>query len=49
MFEREPLQRIIKSNGLGAYKHHGFWHCMDSKRDHEKLNEIWLQGKAPWT
>ena len=48
MFEREPMQRIIKSNGLGAYKHHGFWQCMDSKRDHEKLNEIWLQGKAPW-
>ena len=48
MFEREPLQRIIRANGLGAYKHHGFWHCMDSKRDHEKLNEIWFKGKAPW-
>ena len=48
MFEREPLQKIIKVGGLGAYKHYGFWHCMDSKRDHEKLNKIWDQGNAPW-
>ena len=48
MFEREPLQRIIKGKGIAAYKHEGFWQCMDSKRDHEKLNEIWDSGLAPW-
>jgi glucose-1-phosphate cytidylyltransferase len=48
MFEREPLQKIIKVGALGAYKHYGFWHCMDSKRDHEKLNKIWAEGNAPW-
>ena len=48
MFEREPLQRIIKDNGMTAYKHEGFWQCMDSKRDHDKLNEIWDAGLAPW-
>lgn len=48
MLEREPLQRIIKGKGMAAYKHEGFWQCMDSKRDHEKLNEIWDSGRAPW-
>ena len=48
MFEREPLQRIVKDKGMAAYKHEGFWQCMDSKRDYEKLNEIWNAGLAPW-
>ena len=48
MFEREPMQRIIKNSGITAYKHEGFWQCMDSKRDYEKLNKIWAEGKAPW-
>lgn len=48
MFEREPLQRIIEDGGIAAYKHKGFWQCMDSKRDHEKLNQIWDAGHAPW-
>lgn len=48
MFEREPLARIIEKNGLAAYKHEGFWQCMDSKRDHERLNEMWDSGNSPW-
>ena len=48
MFEREPLQRIIENSGMAAYKHEGFWQCMDSKRDHDKLNDIWDSGLAPW-
>jgi len=31
-----------------AYRHEGFWHCMDTKRDHELLEQLWTQGKAPW-
>ena len=48
MLEREPMQRILKKEGISVYKHDGFWHCMDSKRDHDKLNKLWNDGKAPW-
>ena len=39
-FEKEPLQRISKSNQLFAYKHKGFWQCMDTKRDKDKLEQV---------
>lgn len=45
--EREPLERAAKSNELFAYKHEGFWHCMDTKRDRDNLEEIYSKG-APW-
>ena len=48
MFDLEPPQQIIKGNGIAAYKYEGFWQCMDSKRDHEKLNDLWDSGLAPW-
>ena len=38
--EREPLEKVAKRGQLGAYKHEGFWQCMDTKRDKDKLNEI---------
>ena len=38
--EREPLEIVTKKKQLVAFKHKGFWHCMDSKRDKEKLEEI---------
>jgi glucose-1-phosphate cytidylyltransferase len=47
-FEKEPLQRIAAEGQLNAYKHNGFWHCMDTKRDMDQLNELWNAGKAPW-
>jgi len=47
MFEREPLERIVTAGELMAYKHHGFWHCMDTKRDRDLLDSLWAQG-APW-
>ena len=37
MLEREPLEKVTKAGELMAYKHNGFWHCMDTKRDHELL------------
>lgn len=49
MLEREPMDRIVKDNQLAGYKHTGFWQCMDTKRDHERLerlyneNPIWLK------
>lgn len=48
ILEREPLENLAKDNQLVAYKHDGFWHCMDTIRDRDNLNEIWACGNAPW-
>ena len=48
VFEKEPLERLSAAGQLKAYKHQGFWQCMDTKRDNEKLNELWDKGNAPW-
>ena len=47
MLEREPLEQATKKGQLMAYRHDGFWHCMDTKRDHELLESLWSKG-APW-
>lgn len=47
-FEREPLENIATNGELYAYKHSGFWKCMDTLRDKVQLNELWNQGKAAW-
>jgi len=48
MMEREPLEKATKMGELMAYKHQGFWQCMDSKRDHEMLERMWQDDEAPW-
>lgn len=48
VFEREPLEKCAKMGQLNAYKHNGFWQCMDTMRDKEKLEAMWASGKAPW-
>ncbi|MDB5209854.1 MAG: Glucose-phosphate cytidylyltransferase [Sediminibacterium sp.] len=48
ILEREPLEKLASENQLVAYEHDGFWHCMDTIRDKDNLNEIWASGKAPW-
>ena len=45
--EREPLERAVKEKELFAYKHEGFWQCMDTKRDMKNLEEIYSKG-AQW-
>ena len=45
--EREPLERATSDGELFAYKHDGFWKCMDTKRDKDELEEIYQKG-APW-
>ena len=47
LLEREPLEQATKAGELMAYHHDGFWHCMDTKRDHELLESLWEKG-APW-
>ena len=47
MFERQPLEELSTEENLMAYKHHGFWKCMDTKRDLEILNDLW-NTNPPW-
>lgn len=47
LLEREPLERAAEAGELMAYHHGGFWQCMDTKRDHELLEDLWKKD-APW-
>lgn len=49
MLEREPLERAASAGELMAYRHEGFWHCMDTKRDNDLLQAMWSKKAAPWT
>ncbi len=48
VFEQEPLMNLTRDGQLNAYRHDGFWQCMDTMRDKEKLQKMWDSGKAPW-
>ena len=48
LFEQEPLARLAKEGELSAYKHNGFWECMDTLRDKKHLCELWDSNAAPW-
>ena len=48
IFEKEPLEGLAKDGQLMAYKHNGFWQCMDTLRDKEKLEKMWSSNNAPW-
>jgi glucose-1-phosphate cytidylyltransferase len=48
VFEREPLERLASEGELMSYAHKGFWQCMDTKREMEKLEELIAEGRAPW-
>ena len=47
MLERQPLELASMRGELMAYRHEGFWQCMDTKRDHDLLESLLLNG-APW-
>lgn len=46
--EREPLEKIAKEGNMCAYKHSGFWQCMDTLRDKIVLEELIREGNPPW-
>jgi glucose-1-phosphate cytidylyltransferase len=48
ILEYDPLRQLAADDELRAYNHDGFWHPMDSSRDHRFLNELWSKGRAPW-
>jgi glucose-1-phosphate cytidylyltransferase len=47
-WERDPLERMAAEGQLMAYKHEGFWQCMDTQREKQMLERLWDGGKAPW-
>ena len=48
IWEREPLAQLAADGKLGAYRHSGFWHPMDTMRDRLYLDDLWHKNKAPW-
>ncbi len=48
VLERRPLERLAAENELRAYRHEGFWECMDTYKDAVALNDLWASGEAPW-
>jgi glucose-1-phosphate cytidylyltransferase len=48
VLEREPLSRLAGDGQLSAYRHEGFWDCMDTYKDAVVLNDLWEAGEAPW-
>ena len=48
ILEQEPLEKVAQMGELMAFQHHGFWQCMDTKRDRDSLNRMYLSGSPPW-
>jgi glucose-1-phosphate cytidylyltransferase len=48
VLEREPLERLAEDGQLRAFRHEGFWDCMDTYKDAVVLNDLWAGGEAPW-
>lgn len=48
VLEQEPMRKLADEGQLMGYKHNGFWQCMDTQREKQKLEELLEKGKAPW-
>jgi glucose-1-phosphate cytidylyltransferase len=48
VFEQEPLNSLVRDGELKAFTHFGFWQCMDTLREKQKLEKLWDSGRAPW-
>jgi glucose-1-phosphate cytidylyltransferase len=48
VLEREPLERLAADGQLRAFRHEGFWDCMDTYKDAVVLNDLWASGEQPW-
>ena len=48
IFDTETLEQVAQEGQLMAYKHEGFWQCMDTYRDYEYLNNLWNTHKPGW-
>jgi len=47
-FERQPMEDLVRDGQLNAYKHEGFWQCVDTPRDLRLLEDLWESGNAQW-
>jgi glucose-1-phosphate cytidylyltransferase len=48
VLERDPLERLAAEDQLRAFRHRGFWDCLDTYKDAVLLNDLWAEGRAPW-
>jgi glucose-1-phosphate cytidylyltransferase len=48
VLERDPLEGLAADGQLRAFRHQGFWDCMDTYKDAVLLNDLWAEGRAPW-
>lgn len=48
IFEKKPLTKLVEDEQLAGYIHKGFWQCMDTLREKQKLEKLWEDGNAPW-
>ncbi|HEX4947736.1 MAG TPA: glucose-1-phosphate cytidylyltransferase [Blastocatellia bacterium] len=48
VLEREPFEQLAREGQIMAYRHHGFWKCLDTYKDHLEFNQLWDEGKAEW-
>ncbi len=48
IWEQEPMQGLVRDGQLSAYRHEGFWQCMDTLREKQILNQLWAKGQASW-
>ena len=48
VFEKDVLEKLASENQLKGYRYDGYWQCMDTKREHDRLEELWACGNAPW-
>ena len=48
VFEKGPLTKLVAQKQLVGYIHQGFWQCMDTKLEKDRLEEMWNSGRAPW-
>jgi len=48
MWEQQPMKRLVEAGKLGAYRHNGFWHCIDTLRDYRAAETLWEEGSPPW-
>ena len=48
-FEQQPILSAVAAGEVAAFRHEGFWQCMDTPREHQLLNDLWHSGDAPWS
>ena len=48
IFEQGPMRQLAQEHEMQSFYHTGFWQCMDTKRERDKLEALWASGNAPW-